>query len=365
MARLRSMGCARLFKVWTLSLVIISLSAGSAVAELKTIQLTAIDSYAPTALWVRVFIDYFIPEVDRRLAETGDYQIKWNKAFGGTIAKTKGVLDALQYDLADIGIITTPYHPDKVPFYNLAYVTPLVTADIGLVARTISELAIRYPEVNKVWEDYDLVYLTTAGSINTYQVQLVDPLTTLEDFQGRKIGGVGLNLRYLEGLGATGVTSGLSDWYNNMATGLIDGVIDWAEASVAYKLYEVAPYFIDVRLGAVTSKVVTINRDTWNELPGAVKAVIQQAAYDYRDELALETDRRAEASRKEFVLQGGTITALTLEQRKAWANGLPNLAQEWAEDLEKRGLPGKQILGDYMDMMRAADQPIVRHWDRE
>ena len=81
-----------------------------------------------------MFIEYVIPEVDRRLAQNGQYEIKWNKAFCGTIAKTKDVLDALQHDLADIGIITTPYHPDKVMFYNIAYVTFLVTSDSGLVA---------------------------------------------------------------------------------------------------------------------------------------------------------------------------------------------------------------------------------------
>jgi len=41
------------------------------------------------------------------------------------------------------------------------------------------------------------------------------------------------------------------------------------------------------------------------------------------------------------------------------------MALEWADDLEERGLPGRQILRDYMDIMRANDQPIVRHWDRE
>jgi hypothetical protein len=44
---------------------------------------------------------------------------------------------------------------------------------------------------------------------------------------------------------------------------------------------------------------------------------------------------------------------------------MPNLAREWAEDLERRGLPGNRILVDYMDIMRANGQPIVRHWDRE
>jgi len=340
-------------------------SSLAASSEPETIQLTAIDSYAPTALWVLVFIEYFIPEVDRRLAQNGHYKIKWNKAFGGTIAKTKGVLDALQHDLADIGIITTPYHPDKVMFYNIAYVTPLVTADIGLVARTVSELVDRYPQIRQSWDKYNQVYLTTAGSIDTYQLQLVEPLTSLDDLKGKKIGGVGLNLRYLEGLGATGISSSLADWYNNVATGLMDGMIDWVEAAVAYKLYEVAPYLIDVRLGAVTSKVVTVNKKTWNRLPGEVREALRQAANDYRDELARETDRRAAASREEFIKQGGTIIALTDAQRKTWAYGLPNLALEWANEMERRGYPGRQILRDYMDIMRANNQPIVRHWDRE
>ena len=143
--------CWGRLRVLSLVFCLAVFSNPAASSEPQTIQLTAIDSYAPTALWVRVFIEYFIPEVDRRLAETGHYQVKWNKAFGGTIAKTKGVLDALQYDLADIGIITTPYHPDKVMFYNLAYVTPLVTADIGLVARIISELVDRYPVIRQSW----------------------------------------------------------------------------------------------------------------------------------------------------------------------------------------------------------------------
>ena len=115
-----------------------------------------IDAYAPTALWVRVFMNYYMPEVDRRLAEAGNYEIDWNSDFGGTVAKTGGVLEALQYGLADIGIITSPFHPDKVPFYNISFVTPLVTADIGLVARTVDEIVDRYPELRQEWNDYNL-----------------------------------------------------------------------------------------------------------------------------------------------------------------------------------------------------------------
>ena len=331
----------------------------------EVIPLIAIDSYAPTALWTLVFIEYFIPEVDRRLADTGNYRIKWNKAFGGAIAKTRGVLDALQYDLADIGIVTTPYHADKVPFHNLPYVTPLVSADIGLVARTMSDLVDRYPELSAEWQDYRQVYLITAGSIDTYQVLTSYPVNSLDDFRGRKIAGVGPNLRFLTGLDATPVNSGISDWYNNLATGLIDGIIGWVEGSVAYRLYEVAPYLIDVRLGAVSTKVINVNERTWARLPEEVRIVLKETAADYRDELAREADRRAAWSMIEFEKHGGTIITLDMEQRRTWAYGMPNIAREWAAVMEARGLPGHAILHDYMETMRANDQAIVRHWDRE
>ena len=212
----------------------------------EIIPLTVIDAYAPTALWVRVFMNYYMPEVDRRLETTGNYEIDWNAAFGGTVAKTGGVLEALQYGLADIGIITSPFHPDKVPFYNISYVTPLVTADIGLVARTVDELVARYPELRSEWDGYNQVFLTAAGAIDTYQVLMNEPISSLDDFQGKKICGVGLNLRYVQGLGSAAVSSNLGDFYNNIATGLTEGTVAWAESAVAYKLYEVAPYMIDI-----------------------------------------------------------------------------------------------------------------------
>jgi TRAP-type C4-dicarboxylate transport system substrate-binding protein len=341
------------------------LALGPGVRAQETVPLTVIDAYAPTSLWVRVFIDHFIPMVDERLAAAGRYEVDWNLAFGGTVAKTGGVLEALQYGLADIGIITTPFHPDKVPFFNISYVTPLVTADVGLVARTVNELVERYPELTEQWTSYRQVFLTAAGSIDTYQLLLASPIESLNDVAGRKIAGVGANLRYVQGLGAAAVSSNLGDFYNNVATGLTDGMIVWPEAAVAYKLYEVAPFMIDAQLGAVTSKVITVNERTWRLLPDEVRRTLAETAIDYRDALARETDRRSELSRREFEAHGGRIVGLTAEQRAEWAASLPNMAQEWAEDLERRGLPGRQILADYMDIMRANNQPIVRHWDRE
>jgi len=117
--------------------------------------------------------------------------------------------------------------------------------------------------------------------------------------------GVGINLRYFEGLGAVAVSSGLADFYNNIATGLTDGVIVWPEAIISFKLYEVGPYLIDVRLGAVSSVAISANERTWDQLPDEVRRALLAAAEVYRDELALETVRRSTRAMESFEALGG------------------------------------------------------------
>jgi C4-dicarboxylate-binding protein DctP len=343
----------------------LSMLPPSSVGAAESIRLIAVDSDSSTSLWVRVFLEHFIPEIDRRLGVTGNYEIEWNPAFGGTLAKPRGVLTTLQYDLADIGIVTTPYHPDKLPFYSLPYITPFVSNDIGLISRTMTDLTNKYPQVKAGWGNYNLHYLTSAGSIDTYNIVLTDPVESIEDLQGTKVGGVGLALLFLDGSGAVGVGSALPDWYNNMATGLMNGAVVWPEAAAAYRLYEVAPYMLDIRFGGAASKAIAVNKRTWDRLPEEVQMVIQEVANDYRDQLALETDRISSRSREVFNEQGGVTVPVSEDQRRVWASNLPDLAGEWVKVMEEAGLPGREILADYMQIMRDNNQPVMRQWDHE
>ncbi|MBK19929.1 MAG: hypothetical protein CMM52_13940 [Rhodospirillaceae bacterium] len=106
--------------------VAVSLTAfsGSALAQ-KEIKLTAIDGYPAKALWVKTFVKYFVPAVDKALAKTGNYKIKWNLAWGGQTVKPKGVFKGLQKGLGDLGIVTTVFHADKAPLHGLSFATPL------------------------------------------------------------------------------------------------------------------------------------------------------------------------------------------------------------------------------------------------
>jgi ABC-type sugar transport system substrate-binding protein len=54
----------------------------------QTIRLTAAAGHPPVFLWVKLVDEFFIPEVDKRLAAAGNqYKVEWTKAWGGTLIK--------------------------------------------------------------------------------------------------------------------------------------------------------------------------------------------------------------------------------------------------------------------------------------
>ncbi|WP_146344887.1 C4-dicarboxylate TRAP transporter substrate-binding protein [Falsiphaeobacter marinintestinus] len=332
----------------------------------ETIKAVVIDGYPARALWVKEFSEFFIPEVDKKLAETGNYKMDWQESYGGSIVKPKGVLEGVKLGLGDIGIVTTIFHSSKLPSQAISAVTPFVAADSRAVAKAVDEIAKEFPTMQKEFEKQNQVYLATGVVLDTYQVFSTAPITSPKDMEGAKVAGAGMNLRYLEGIdGAAGVRGGLTDFYNMLQTGLVDKAMLWPEAAKTFKIAEVAPHMLSVDLGAVNSKTVTVNADFWKKLPDEVKDALQEVAVMYRDHVAGLAMDRAAASREAFVAAGGTITEASAEDRAAWAAAMPNIAAEWAANLDAKGEPGTEMLQAYLSKLEAAGYTGVRDWTAE
>ena len=68
----------------------------------------------------------------------------------------------------------------------------------------------------------------------------------------------------------------------------------------------------------------------------------------------------------EVMTKGGLKTAdFPDSERKRWASMMPNIAQQWADRQEKRGLPGREVLTAFMNELRARNIPIAREWDKK
>jgi len=224
-------------------------------------------------------------------------------------------------------------------------------------------IAREFPTMQKEFAAQNQVYLATGVVLDTYQVFSATPIASISDMAGKKVAGAGMNLRYLEGIpGAVGVRGGLTDFYNMLQTGLVTQAMLWPEAAATFKIAEVAPYMLRADLGAVNTKTVTVSQDYWNKLPDEVKGVLQEVAVLYRDHVAGIATDAAAASRDAYVAAGGTIVEVSTEERAAWANAMPNIAAEWAADLDARGEPGSEMLRAYLAKLKAAGFTGVRDW---
>lgn len=345
-----------------LALALLSATSISSFAT-ETIKAVVIDGYPARALWVKEFTNFFIPEVDKRLAESGNYKMDWQESYGGSIVKPKGVLEGVKLGLGDIGIVTTIFHSSKLPSQAISAVTPFIAPDSRAVAKAVDEIAKEFPTMQKEFEAQNQVYLATGVVLDTYQMFSKEPINALSDVEGAKVAGAGMNLRYLEGIeGAAGVRGGLTDFYNMLQTGLVDKAMLWPEAAKTFKIAEVAPYMLKADLGAVNSKTITVNKDYWDGLPDEVKDVLQEVAVAYRDHVAGIAMDRAAASRDAYVESGGTVIEMDPAERAQWAENMPNIAAEWAADLDAKGEPGSEMLKAYLAKLQDAGYSPVRDW---
>ena len=329
----------------------------------EEINVVVIDGYPERSMWVAELSNFFLPEVDKRLAETGNYKINWQESYGGSIVKTKGVLDGIKNGLGDIGVVTTIFHSSKLPSQAISAVTPFIAPDARAIAKAVDELAKEFPTMQEEFDAQNQVYLATGVVLDSYQLFSSTPVEKIADVEGKKVAGGGMNLRYLDGIeGAVGVRGSLTQFYNMLQTGLVDQALLWPEAAATFQMAEVAPYMLQADFGAVNSKTITANKQFWDKLPEEVQNAIREVAVEYRDHVAAIAMDRAAASRKAYQDAGGAIVELSPEQRTAWASAIPNLAREWADGLNASGQPGTAMLEAYLGKLEAAGYSGERDW---
>lgn len=157
----------------------------------------------------------------------------------------------------------------------------------------------------------------------------------------------------------------LTTYYNELKTGVFDGVIVFASAALPGKLYEVAPHITRAGLGAQYAGSLCANADWYNSLPAEVQSAMNSAADAAQEWYLSELEAEVDNSFAVMAENGATIVDASDDMREVWAAGMDNAAKVWAEGLDGQGLPGTASLSNYMEQMRQAGATPLRDWDKE
>ena len=271
---------------------------------------------------------------------------------------------AVEEGIAQVGLILKNFEPSKLALELFNYVTPFVGHDSVQMITIDRNMRKRVPELNKLYAEYDQVFLQS-GSSPSMQLFTKFPVRKFEDLKGHKIGASGSMGLWLCNTGAVWVSSSMLNSFTDIKNGLYDGYPISEVLAFPYKTYEVAKYLTRTGFGVSATSAITVNTDTWNDMPKHARDIFRDVAQNYG---AWQSGiDRGKINKFVGIMKkkGVKVFDMPVAERKRWAMRLPNLAKEWADRLEKRGLPGRKVVKAFMDEARAMKVSIARHWDRE
>jgi TRAP-type C4-dicarboxylate transport system substrate-binding protein len=340
----------------------IALSGGAAAEQ--SVSLTIASGQASAGLPLQQLITrVFIPEATKRLKEAG-VSVAWKEAYAGSLLKPFQVLDGVKDGIAELGVVPVLLFAEKLPLENLNFVLPFVSNDPVLVVRVMRKVHAAIPEMPAQYENFNQVILGgTAG--DSYELLTTFRFRTVEDLKGRKIGAPPGILPWLRGTGATGVQSNMMEYYNSAKTGVYDGFIMIASSFPGMKYPEAAPFVTRADFGAIYTVALTINKSVYAKLPEAARKALHEAGALWGEEAA-----KAQAAAHDVGIASipgfkAELYELPRAEQVRWAKMMPNIARQWAEGLDRKGLPASKALSMFMTELRAAGAKPARDWDKE
>lgn len=356
----------RMSRMHLIIIAFCGLSLGAARGE--TVRLTVASSHTTGLPWVGVMNSLVVPESNARLEAMGsEHRIRWTESYGGSLYKYNHTLEAVEIGLTDIGWVGTLWELSKMPLQNVTYYAPFVTDDYDMLFEIMNELHEQVPELRDAWTAQNQRFL--GGSVlDTYHLMTTFPVNSIDDLDGKKILAPGPSAAWLEGTGAVPVDGGLTTYYTQISTGVADGVLTILTGAAPYRIHEVAPHITLVGLGGQLTGGMSINLDTWNDLPDDVQLVLTELGQDYSAAVAAALRVRYEnglVTMTEDPNVDVVLSELPAAEKQRWIETLPNIAGRWVEATEARGIPAGEVLRIYMDAVRRRGGEPLRDWDLE
>lgn len=338
------------------------MTVGAAWAE--TYKLTMASSHPTVLPWVGQLSTTVVAKSNERLEAMGsEDRIEWTETYGGALYGFKDTLEAVGDGLTDAGWVGTLWEGSKMPLQNMTYFTPFVSDDLVETLKIMNELHREMPELQAAWEDQNVVFLGASG-VETYHLFTNFPVNSLADLDGRKIIAPGPSANWIKSVGAVPVNGALPTYYNQIQTGVADGVVVIITGAFPNKHYEVAPYVTLVGLGAQMTGGLGVNKDVWDGLSDDVRSVLTELGEEYTVAHAEEVMARYESFLAKLPEAGATVSELPAADIQAWVDGLPNLAKDWSEANASDGAAA--VLDAYMDKVKAANlEPRIDWSERE
>ncbi|MDX9827019.1 MAG: TRAP transporter substrate-binding protein [Spirochaetia bacterium] len=266
---------------------------------------------------------------------------------GNTLAPPMQAYDAVVKGIADMAGNLLAYAPGRLPL------SEVLQQPLGyLNGYQSSKLANAYYKKfqPKEFDDVKVMYLHGAAPGFIFTKKAVN---SIKDVKGLRIKANAENADIVINLGAAPVTMPVSDAYDSVQRGVIDGTLFPLEALQGYKIGEVVKTVIqDYGISYMTSMYVIMNKDKWNSMLPEDQKAIERINEEYNEKQAklwVELDNQAKA----YAMQKGVkFLDVSKEDQAVTVALMKPILDKYVAQMKAKGLPGEEALKFCLDYIR-------------
>lgn len=286
--------------------------------------------------------------MDAQLRERSDGALGLDITWGGTLLGAKNAIEGVGSGVADLASVVPVYEPGKLTAWRVADVRQISDEYVGMMATY--ELMTQNEEAKKNFAKQGVRYV---ANFTTGPSQLLsrEPVTSLDQLDGKKVRATGNFGKAFEANGAAAVSMSQPDVYQALSTGTIDGTASYAYVIDGYKQYEVAQNLTIIDMGQNLGWGIVINERAWasltpeqqelmNELGRDVTLHLAQKMYESRTNI-LEKLRQG--------VDGNTITVHEADStmKQALIESAEEAGMSWLEGARDQGLEADALLASF------------------
>jgi TRAP-type C4-dicarboxylate transport system substrate-binding protein len=253
-----------------------------------------------------------------------------------------------------VGLGVQGYTPGRFPLTESLELPFLWDSGVS-ATQALQALYRETPAVQGEYADARVLALWANGP--AYLMAAHRPVRRLEDLKGLKLRSPGaLHTRAIEALGATPLSTPITEVYDALDRGVVDGTLSAPSTFASFNLVEVVRQATVSGLGVATFFLV-MNRQKWATLGSAAQRELEALS---GEALALraaricdETDATGMALARE---RGIELYRLPAEEQRRWTAAAAAVPEQWVSDAGRKGLPGRQVY-DLLRLRATAGAP--------
>jgi TRAP-type C4-dicarboxylate transport system substrate-binding protein len=343
--RRRAMQKASILGLWLSIVAFVVLGLNESVAfGAQSTKLIFADMASPNSVTAKC-TQWWGSEIEKRTNGKVKFEYHW----GGSLVGAYEQMNSVKHNVIQVTPYYSGYHPDAAPIPLIALLPMMNRGSLESGLKSAHQFFTQNREVMEEFKKNKVKYMNPLFSAHGYMWSK-SAISNISDFKGLTIRAFGPFLTFFQSLGSSLVSVPVPEIYNSLERGVVKATLLYLTLAVASNIPEVAQYVNVTNLGHNCGMPMVMNLDTWNKLPEDVKSVIEQVNMNEAipkfvdfDKENYDREMKVAESKKMNIVQFSEqdIQEMTkVAEERIW--------RPYAKQLEEKGLPGQQILKEYM-----------------